>query len=103
VIRSTKDSSIGFKYLEQRAQMAKKICISPKYKNSQLKCGTPKNRGSGETLDSSEADKRDLLLAKESRNDQVKAEIARIEARKKRFQKENKDVFSFLLGYFGCC
>ena len=48
-------------------------------------------------------DVRDLILARETRVDQVKAEIARIEARKKRFQKENSDVFSFLLGYFGCC
>ena len=51
----------------------------------------------------SEEDIMDVTLARETRVDRVKAEIARIEARKKRFQQKNSDIFSFVLNYFGCC
>lgn len=97
--------------LRRRAIQAKKICISPRYDRRSGPVPafmmTPENTGNRRSLQirtqPTEEDKRDLTLARATRADHVKAEIARIEARKNRFQKENSDIFSFVLGYFGCC
>jgi hypothetical protein len=78
--------------IERRAIQAKKICISPNYKGkTPAFMMAPENSNNRRSLNFASAesieDKKDIMLARETRVDQVKAEIARIEARKKRYHK----------------
>lgn len=81
--------------LKKRASNAKKICISPNYNIDW------KNKHNLNTR--KQQFQQDIMLARETRLDHMKAEMARMEARKKRHSKRSPDYFSFLLSYFGCC